>query len=175
MPALGGLSSVVEMGERRRARPSLHLFLSIPQTHRSAKVVEGVCTGGFPLASCATLYNFQGPWPRWGDVQGARSPRIPEADGHWVDPVTPKALPVINPANERVAGHISAGDKADANKAVDAACRAFETFCKTSRHERLDLLQRILCEYQKRLGDIATRSRRKWARRLRSRSARRPP
>lgn len=76
-------------------------------------------------------------------------------DGHWVDPVTPKTLSVINPANEQVAGRISAGGKADVNKAVEAARRAFETFWRTSRDERLDLLQRILGEYQKRLGDIA--------------------
>ena len=28
-------------------------------------------------------------------------------DGEWVDPVTPKTLDVINPANETVAGKIS--------------------------------------------------------------------
>jgi len=76
-------------------------------------------------------------------------------DGHWVDPVTPKTLDVINPATEAVAGHISAGSKADVDKAVAAARRAFETFSHTSREERLELLQRILAEYQKRFGDIA--------------------
>jgi aldehyde dehydrogenase (NAD+) len=76
-------------------------------------------------------------------------------DGQWVDPVTPKQMDVINPANEAVAGHISAGSAADVDKAVAAAKKAFETFSKTSREERIDLLQRILAEYQKRYGDIA--------------------
>ena len=76
-------------------------------------------------------------------------------DGHWVDPVTPKSLDVINPANEEVAGHISAGSAADVDKAVAAAKKAFETFSKTSREERIELLQRVLAEYQKRFGDIA--------------------
>src|SRR5580658_4655388 len=76
-------------------------------------------------------------------------------DGHWVDPVTPKTLDVINPATEAVAGQISAGSKADVDKAVAAARRAFETYSRTSREERLELLQRILAEYQKRFGDIA--------------------
>ncbi|MGH6971207.1 MAG: aldehyde dehydrogenase family protein, partial [Caulobacteraceae bacterium] len=76
-------------------------------------------------------------------------------DGHWVDPVTPKTMDVINPATEDVAGRISAGSKADVDKAVAAARRAFETYSKTSREERLELLQRVLAEYQKRYGDIA--------------------
>ena len=76
-------------------------------------------------------------------------------DGQWVDPVTPKQMDVINPATEAVAGHISAGSAADVDTAVAAARKAFETFSKTSREERIDLLQRILAEYQKRYGDIA--------------------
>ena len=76
-------------------------------------------------------------------------------DGHWVDPVTPKSLDVINPATEDVAGHISAGSAADVDKAVAAAKKAFETFSKTTREERIELLQRVLAEYQKRFGDMA--------------------
>jgi aldehyde dehydrogenase (NAD+) len=76
-------------------------------------------------------------------------------DGQWVDPVTPASMDVINPATEEVCGHISAGSAADVDKAVAAAKKAFETYSKTSREERIDLLQRILAEYQKRFGDIA--------------------
>ncbi len=76
-------------------------------------------------------------------------------DGKWVDPVAPKALEVINPANEEVCGRISAGSAADVDKAVAAARKAFETWSRSTREERLDLLQRILAEYQKRFGDIA--------------------
>jgi aldehyde dehydrogenase (NAD+) len=76
-------------------------------------------------------------------------------DGQWVDPVTPKTLDVINPANEAVAGRISAGSAADVDKAVAAAKKAFETFSQTTREERIDLLERIQAEYQKRFGDIA--------------------
>ncbi len=76
-------------------------------------------------------------------------------DGQWVDPMTPASMDVINPATEEVCGHISAGSAADVDKAVAAAKKAFETYSKTSREERIDLLQRILAEYQKRFGDIA--------------------
>ena len=76
-------------------------------------------------------------------------------DGQWVDPITPKSLEVINPATESVCGHVSAGSAADVDKAVKAARKAFETYSQTSREERIDLLERIQAEYQKRFGDIA--------------------
>jgi aldehyde dehydrogenase (NAD+) len=76
-------------------------------------------------------------------------------DGQWVDPVTPKSMDVINPATEEVCGHISAGSAADVDKAVAAAKKAFETWSLTSREERIDVLERIQAEYQKRFGDIA--------------------
>ena len=41
------------------------------------------------------------------------------------------------------------------DKAVAAAHKAFGTYSKTSREERIELLQRILAEYQKRFGDVA--------------------
>ncbi|WP_419318916.1 aldehyde dehydrogenase family protein [Caulobacter sp. ErkDOM-E] len=76
-------------------------------------------------------------------------------DGAWVDPVAPKTLDVINPANEEVCGRISMGGVADVDKAVMAARKAFETFSLTSREERIDLLERIVAEYQKRFEDMA--------------------
>ncbi|WGM37504.1 aldehyde dehydrogenase family protein [Caulobacter sp. NIBR1757] len=76
-------------------------------------------------------------------------------DGKWVDPVTPKTLDVINPANEEVAGHISMGSEADVDAAVKAAQKAFETYSLTSREERIELLERIIVEYQKRYEDMA--------------------
>ena len=76
-------------------------------------------------------------------------------DGQWVDPVEPKTLDVDNPTTEKVSGRISLGSAADVDKAVKAARRAFATWSQSSREERLDLLQAILAEYQKRAGDLA--------------------
>jgi aldehyde dehydrogenase (NAD+) len=76
-------------------------------------------------------------------------------DGKWVDPVTPKTLDVINPANEEVAGKISMGSEADVDAAVRAAQKAFETYSLTTREERIELLERIIVEYQKRYEDMA--------------------
>jgi aldehyde dehydrogenase (NAD+) len=77
-------------------------------------------------------------------------------DGQWVDPVELKRLDVINPATEEVCGKIALGSAADVDKAVKAAKKAFPAWSQTSREERLEVLQRILAEYQKRFGDLAT-------------------
>jgi aldehyde dehydrogenase (NAD+) len=76
-------------------------------------------------------------------------------DGQWVDPVELKTLDVINPATEAVCGKIALGSTKDVDKAVAAAKKAFKTWSQTTREERLDVLNRILAEYQKRFGDLA--------------------
>jgi aldehyde dehydrogenase (NAD+) len=75
-------------------------------------------------------------------------------DGAWVDPVTPKTLDVINPATGKVAGLISIGSKADVDKAVKAAAKAFKSWSRTTREARLAILNRIVEEYSKRLPEI---------------------
>jgi aldehyde dehydrogenase (NAD+) len=75
-------------------------------------------------------------------------------DGKWVDPATPKTLDVINPATEEPIGQISLGSKADVDKAVKAARKAFETFSQTTKEERLALLQKVLEVYQRRYGEF---------------------
>ena len=47
-------------------------------------------------------------------------------DGAWVDPVVKKSTPVVNPATEEAMYEIALGSKADVDKAVSAARRAFE-------------------------------------------------
>lgn len=75
--------------------------------------------------------------------------------GQWVDPVSANTREVENPATEDVAGRISLGSAADADKAVAAARRAFGSWSASTRQERLDLLEAIQAEYQKRQEDLA--------------------
>ncbi len=77
-------------------------------------------------------------------------------DGRWVDPATPATLEVINPATEEVCGRISMGSAADVDKAVAAANRAFPEFARTTREQRIELLQSILEIYARRHDEIAT-------------------
>ena len=76
-------------------------------------------------------------------------------DGQWIDPVEPKSLDVDNPTTEQVSGKIALGADADVDNAVKAARKAFATWSQTSREERLDVLQAIRVEYQKRAADLA--------------------
>jgi len=75
--------------------------------------------------------------------------------GKWVDPVEPRTLEVDNPATEEASGTIAIGSSADVDKAVKAARKAFAGWSQSSREERLDVLQAVLAEYQKRAGDLA--------------------
>jgi aldehyde dehydrogenase (NAD+) len=76
-------------------------------------------------------------------------------DGKWVDPVTPATIDVINPATEEAFARISLGSKADVDKAVAAARKAFETWSRTTREERVALLQKIMAVYQTKYDAIA--------------------
>jgi aldehyde dehydrogenase (NAD+) len=76
-------------------------------------------------------------------------------DGQWVDPAELKTVDVVNPATEQVSGKIALGSAADVDRAVKAARKAFARWSQSTREERLEVLQRILAEYQKRAGDVA--------------------
>jgi aldehyde dehydrogenase (NAD+) len=76
-------------------------------------------------------------------------------DGQWVQPSTTQTLDVINPATEQSIGRIAMGGKADVDRAVAAARKAFETFSRTSREERIALLEKIIALYKERIGDFA--------------------
>ena len=44
-------------------------------------------------------------------------------NGSWVESESTKKIEVINPANEELIGHITAGTKGDINSAVQAALK----------------------------------------------------
>ena len=75
-------------------------------------------------------------------------------DGEWVDPIQLKTLDVDNPTTEQVSGKIALGSAEDVDKAVKAARKAFATWSVSTREERLELLEAILAEYQKRSADL---------------------
>ncbi|MCM3324845.1 aldehyde dehydrogenase family protein [Cytobacillus kochii] len=75
-------------------------------------------------------------------------------NGEWVTSTGSKTIDVINPATEEVMGKISSGTEEDLDKAVAAAKAAFPSFSQTSVEERIELLERICQEYEKRKDDI---------------------
>ncbi len=76
-------------------------------------------------------------------------------DGQWVQPEGRRTLDVINPATEESFARIALGTEADVHDAVSAAKRAFSSYSRTSRKERIDLLESILSVYKKRYDDVA--------------------
>ena len=76
-------------------------------------------------------------------------------DGKWVDSVGGTRHEVISPGTEEAVTAITLGTKADVDMAVEAARRAYKTFRKTTREERIALMERIVVEYKKRAKDLA--------------------
>ena len=76
-------------------------------------------------------------------------------NGEWVAPLSLETIEVINPSDESVIGSISAGTKEDIDLAVAAAKEAFKTFGFSSKEERINLLENIISEYEKRSEELA--------------------
>lgn len=76
-------------------------------------------------------------------------------DGQWVEPCGTATGDIVNPATYEVIGQLAHGNKEDADRAVMAARRAFESFSQTSLSERIALLQRIARGMERRQEDIA--------------------
>ncbi len=76
-------------------------------------------------------------------------------DGAWVEPIEPHLIDVIDPSTEEAFTQIALGGAKDVDRAVAAAQAAFPAFSRTTPKERLELLQTILAEYEKRRQDVA--------------------
>ncbi|WP_034859563.1 aldehyde dehydrogenase family protein [Sinorhizobium sojae] len=63
--------------------------------------------------------------------------------GEWQEYADATSLPVVDPASERVIGHIAAGEANHVDLAVAAARKAFPAFSQSSVSERLELLGRV--------------------------------
>ena len=75
-------------------------------------------------------------------------------NGQWVQSESSETIEVINPAKEKIIGHVAAGTKEDINKAVIAASNAFQTFQYSSKDDRIELLNNIIAEYENRYQDF---------------------
>ena len=64
-------------------------------------------------------------------------------------------MPVFNPATETQVATVAMGNEDDVNLAVAAAASAWEGFSKTSKSDRLELLNQLRIETEKRFEDLA--------------------
>ncbi|MEJ6478643.1 MAG: aldehyde dehydrogenase family protein, partial [Octadecabacter sp.] len=78
-------------------------------------------------------------------------------NGEWVNPAAQNDFPVENPATTDVIATISMGSETDVDRAVAAARAAFDGFSRTSKDDRIALLESIRAVYTRRrdeFGDI---------------------
>ena len=75
-------------------------------------------------------------------------------DGKWVRSESNELIEIINPANEEIIGHVTAGTKEDIDLAVNAASKAFKTYSESSKDDRIELINNVLAEYENRYQDF---------------------
>ena len=76
-------------------------------------------------------------------------------DGAWITPQSRQMFAVLNPTTEQQLGEIVLGNSDDVDFAVAAANRAFETYSRTSKEHRLELLENLLEVTEKHLEELA--------------------
>ncbi|MFM0454106.1 aldehyde dehydrogenase family protein [Paraburkholderia nemoris] len=80
-------------------------------------------------------------------------------NGEWVSPLSRKDWTLVNPATEEPFATVALAGAGDVDLAVKAARAAFKSFGKTSKAERIDLLERIIVRFvsrEKELAEIVT-------------------
>jgi aldehyde dehydrogenase (NAD+) len=75
-------------------------------------------------------------------------------NGKWVESESKERIEIINPANEKLIGHVASGTKDDIDLAVSAASDAFETYQFTPKKDRIEILNNIITEYENRYDDL---------------------
>jgi len=76
-------------------------------------------------------------------------------NGEWVTPNSKIEFPVLNPANNSQVGTIILGNQVDVDNAVAAAKEAFKTYSKTTKEDRLKLLNNLLKITKERFEELA--------------------
>jgi aldehyde dehydrogenase (NAD+) len=75
-------------------------------------------------------------------------------DGAFVTPHGTEQFDLFNPATEQVIGQVQLADEHDAQRAIAAARRAFTSYSRTSKSERLDLLETMANAVEAREDDL---------------------
>ena len=62
-------------------------------------------------------------------------------NGKWVESKSKEKIEIINPANEELIGHVTAGTKDDIDHAVASASSAFQTYQHSSKEDRVVVVE----------------------------------
>src|SRR5690348_10598965 len=77
-------------------------------------------------------------------------------DGAWCDALDGRTLAVTNPADESVVAEVAHGGRADAERAIEAAARAFPAWRAASVYDRAKVLKKTADLMRERADRIAT-------------------
>lgn len=75
--------------------------------------------------------------------------------GAWIAATNGRPHAVVNPSTEEVVATVTLGSAADVDRAVQAARRAFVSYSRSTRQERIELLEAIIAVYQRRVPELA--------------------
>lgn len=75
-------------------------------------------------------------------------------DGQWAEPSGKETFDIVDPVTEEISGRVGLGGQEDVNRAVMAARKAFRTFSRTTREERVALLEHIVAGLEERHEDL---------------------
>lgn len=84
-----------------------------------------------------------------------RQPPEHYINGRWIAVGSRPLLDVVNPLTEELLGRVAVGTADDVDAAVNAARVAFASFSQTSRKDRIDLLDAIIAQYERRFDELA--------------------
>ncbi|MGH7152442.1 MAG: aldehyde dehydrogenase family protein, partial [Acetobacteraceae bacterium] len=76
-------------------------------------------------------------------------------DGAWTKAVAGRTIPVANPATGETIGTVAHADRADLDRALEAAERGFHVWRKVSAYERSKVMRKAANLLRERAGDIA--------------------
>ena len=76
-------------------------------------------------------------------------------DGAWLPALAGRTLPVVNPASGEVIGSVAHADRADLDRALEAAERGFRTWRKVSAFERAQVMRKAADLLRRRADAIA--------------------
>ena len=75
-------------------------------------------------------------------------------DGAFVESQGREVMDLIRPTDRQVIGRVTLGDEEDTRRAIAAAKRAFASFGRTTREERMEILRKLHKAVSARTGDL---------------------
>jgi succinate-semialdehyde dehydrogenase/glutarate-semialdehyde dehydrogenase len=76
-------------------------------------------------------------------------------DGHWCDAASGRTLPVVNPANHQQIGTVAYAERADLDRALEAAAKGYKAWRKVSAFERCKIMRKAADIFRTRADTVA--------------------